>query len=233
MEEDYNRKRINPPIWQHDYHVLKRLYKSLQIIADKYIDKKVDVILDYGCGSMPYKNLFLPRASKYIGVDIGRNKKADILVKENQKIPLKDGSVDIVISTQVLEHVGSVDFYLKQCHRLLKRNGFLILSTHGIWPYHLYPGDYHRWTKEGLAREIEKTEFKCLDLYSILGPMASATQFELVLVSEKMQGKGFLIRLFLATISFLTNVLIWIEDRVFPSTENSDSSLYLICAQKM
>lgn len=232
MEKEYNKKRVNPPIWQHDYHVLKRLYKTLQVIVDKYIDKKVDVILDYGCGSLPYKDLFLSCTNKYIGVDIGKNKKADILVKENQKIPLNDDSVNVVISTQVLEHVEEVSFYLRQCRRLLKKNGLLILSTHGIWPYHDYPDDFHRWTRPGLVREIESAGFKCLYVNSVLGPMASATQFELVLVSEKLQGKGSLIRLFLSILSLLTNILIFVEDKILPSNKNSDSSLYVICARK-
>src|SRR3989344_807038 len=131
--DDYNKKRLYPPLLQHDYNVLKRLLniirKFMEVIPEK------SIIADYGCGSSPYEELFKPKSSKYLKIDIGNNRSADIKIRENSKLPLKSGSVDVVLSTQVLEHVMNLPHYISESSRILKKKGILILSTHGIWPY--------------------------------------------------------------------------------------------------
>lgn len=51
---------------------------------------------------------------------------------------------------------------------VLKPGGSLILSTHGIWRYPPDPGDYWRWTIDGLRLEISRAGFDVLRTYSIL-----------------------------------------------------------------
>lgn len=209
-----------------------RLYKDLEKLAKKYFLKQKGVLADYGCGSTPYKELFLPYVKRYIGIDIGRNKQADILVGENTKIPLKDGSIDIILSTQVLEHVDGADFYLYNARRLLIKGGLLLLSTHGLWPYHPYPTDHQRWTRKGLEKLLQNNGFKCLETISILGPFASVTQFTLLLVAERLMGKGTFAKILLTIFSLVGNSIILLEDRLFPPNEISDASLFVICAKK-
>lgn len=233
MKNDFNYKRNHPPIWQHDYHVLKRLFNALFYLSDKYIQKKVDVILDYGCGTSPYKNLFLSHAEEYIGIDLPDNNEADIKVGEDGNIPLKNESADVIISTQVLEHVERVDFYLHECRRLLKKNGLLILSTHGVWPYHPYPADYHRWTRNGLETALKNNRIKCMEIIPVLGPFASVTQFTLLLIAEKLVNKNIFTKILLLIFSLVGNCIIWLEDKLFPATRESDASLYVVCARKI
>lgn len=233
MDEQYNLKRINPPVWQHDYHVLKRLFQVLTIISTGYVTADNVAILDYGCGSSPYRMLFQKSSSHYTRVDIDQNSGADILVKENEKIPLKDKSQDLILSTQVLEHIKNTDLYLQECSRLLGKGRLLILSTHGLWPYHPYPEDYNRYTRTGLEELIKKYGFKIIQTYALLGPFASVIQFEMLLIAERLMkikilGKGLLILLSLAG-----NGLIWLEDKIIPPSKISDSSLYVICAKKI
>ncbi len=40
--------------------------------------------------------------------------------------------------------------YLSECFRVLRPGGQLLLSTHGVFPYHPDPVDLWRWTCEGL-----------------------------------------------------------------------------------
>lgn len=234
MNDVYNPKRVNPPIWQHDYHVLKKLYYSLQSFLSKYaaVKKKKLTLVDYGCGSMPYKSLYSSYISRAIAVDIGKNPYADILVKEDEPIPLENHSVDIILSTQVLEHVRDVKFYLFQCNRLLKKNGLLLLSTHGLWPYHDFPADYRRWTRKGIEEEIKGAGFSLLETQSILGPFAACCQFKLLLIAERFQNKGYLARAILALISTIGNGTIWTLDYLFPADEISDASVFVLCAEK-
>lgn len=232
MDNKYNNKRIHPPLYQHDYHVLRQLYDTLEKLASTYLSPRKRVLVDYGCGSAPYKNLFLPYVNRYLGIDIGNNRQADILIAKNTKIPLKDKSVDVILSTQVLEHVDGVDFYLSETKRLLKREGLLLLSTHGVWPYHPYPEDFHRWTRKGLEKLLQNNGFKCLEIISILGPFATVTQFTLLLIAERLIGKGILAKILLTIFSLVGNGMIFLEDNLFPSNEVSDASLFVICAKK-
>ena len=234
MEEEYNQKRINPPIWQHDYHVLKGLYRGLNEIIDKYLKKEQKCkLLDYGCGSKPYKNLFLSYISQYIGVDITQNPRADKIVKEDQRLPYKSEHFNIILSTQVFEHVENTEFYFSECLRLLGNGGFLILSTHGLWPYHPYPSDYYRWTRIGLKEMIKSRGFNIERCFSILGPFASVIQFELLIIAERLRRLGIFGKIFLAVLSIFGNTLIWFVDKFAPPTEVSDASLFLICAKKI
>jgi len=47
-------------------------------------------------------------------------------------IPLKTNSFDIVLSNQVIEHVCNTDLFLKEVHRILKPEGYAVISTNNI-----------------------------------------------------------------------------------------------------
>ena len=85
--------------------------------------------------------------------------------------------MDYVISSQVLEHVASPGRYLREAHRMLKPGGKLLLSTHGLWPYHPTPTDFRRWTRAGLVAELEASGFRLARLVSILNEYSAAVNF--------------------------------------------------------
>ena len=47
-------------------------------------------------------------------------------------IPLKTNSFDMVLSNQVIEHVCNTDLFLKEVHRILKPEGYAVISTNNI-----------------------------------------------------------------------------------------------------
>ncbi|MHC5083292.1 MAG: class I SAM-dependent methyltransferase [Planctomycetota bacterium] len=54
----------------------------------------------------------------------------DLILYDGNQIPLPDASFDLIVSYQVLEHVGSLETTLGQCVRLLKPGGIM---------YHVFP----------------------------------------------------------------------------------------------
>lgn len=46
-----------------------------------------------------------------------------------QKLPFKDKVFDLVTATEVIEHLPDHNSFLREIHRVSKKNGFLILST--------------------------------------------------------------------------------------------------------
>jgi SAM-dependent methyltransferase len=74
-------------------------------------------------------------------------------------LPIKDQSVDIVFATQVIEHVTKPDLMVRECKRVLRPHGCLILSGPFYWPLHEEPYDFFRFTKYGFAQLLSDAGF--------------------------------------------------------------------------
>lgn len=170
--------RLYPVRYHSRYTMLTGLRKALKNIIDNGITAKRSdfVLVDLGCGTMPYRPLFKNLVSRYVGIDILSNTTAPFYFDKYGKSPLEDKSADIVLSTQVLEHVEKPDSYLLECHRIMKLGGKLILSTHGYWPYHPDPHDYWRWTCEGLQKQVEEAGFRIIQFDGVLSLKALTFQ---------------------------------------------------------
>lgn len=224
-----NRKRLYPKLWQHDYHVLTQLRREVIQMVQKYINQKKKLI-DYGCGDMPYREQIQPYITEYIGVDIGLNPQADILIQKGKELPIKTANAGTVLSTQVLEHVDDVDLYLRESYRILEKGGYLFLSTHGIWPYHEFPNDYRRWTKYGLEYEIQNVGFQVIETRVILGAYAASLQFQLLLFAKLCKTWGIAGRLIMISLSLVGNVIIALIDML--ERKSFDAAVFIVVAQK-
>jgi SAM-dependent methyltransferase len=108
-------------------------------------------LLDVGCGEMPYRPLFAAFTGSYVGVDPVENPLAD-LRGPIEALPVADGSFDVVLCAQVLEHVDDPAQGVLELHRVTAPGGRVLLSTHGAMVYHPNPVDLWRWTHAGLER---------------------------------------------------------------------------------
>ena len=164
MARSGRQRRLEPRRWERSYVVLRGLREAMgELAADLDLGAGLRLV-DYGCGEMPYRTLFEPRVSRYLGLDLEDNPAADGVLRPDGGLPLGDGEVDLVLSTQVLEHVDEPAFYLSEARRVLTEGGRLVLSTHGLWWYHPHPQDLWRWTSDGLRREVERAGFS-LEIY--------------------------------------------------------------------
>jgi SAM-dependent methyltransferase len=132
-------------------------------------------VLDYGCADAPYRDE-LPDGATYIGADLEGNPTATVTLLPDGSLPLPNDDVDLVLSTQVLEHVDDPALYLTECFRVLRPGGKLILSTHGIMYYHLDPVDHWRWTRTGLTKTVEAAGFSVTKMRGMMGLVAAALQ---------------------------------------------------------
>jgi SAM-dependent methyltransferase len=108
-------------------------------------------VLDVGCGQKPYEPLFAPYAASYVGVDPVENPRAE-LRGSVEAIPVEDGSFDVVLCNQVLEHCEDPGLAVRELRRVTAPRGRVLASTHGVMPYHPSPADYWRWTHAGLEK---------------------------------------------------------------------------------
>jgi SAM-dependent methyltransferase len=130
-----------------------------------------DALLDYGSGDSPYRSLF-GDFDRYVTADLP-GEDADLEI-DGVKVDVEDASFDVVLSTQVLEHVPDPDAYLTEAHRILAPGGRLVLSTHGIYWYHPSPEDLWRWTGPGLRRQVERCGFRVREVIPVVSPPAAA-----------------------------------------------------------
>jgi len=169
-----SRDRLNPRKTDHAYYVLRELRRHVADFTGTLTGR--ELLLDYGCGAMPYRPLFEGRVAGYVGADLKGNPEAELVLDPDGTVPAQSGSFDVVLSSQVLEHVEDPMAYLAEAMRLLRPGGVLVLSTHGSWRYHPHPEDYWRWTASGLRKILCASGFEVRSLRGVLGPLATATQ---------------------------------------------------------
>jgi SAM-dependent methyltransferase len=86
--------------------------------------------------------------SEYIGVDLIPSKEVDSICSvENLVSTFGENSFDIVISTELLEHVYNWKAAISNLKNVCKPNGFILLTTRSWgFPYHPCPEDHWRYS---------------------------------------------------------------------------------------
>jgi SAM-dependent methyltransferase len=147
-------------LWRNDYLHYRYLWPNIEWAANsscRAVRTSSPVVLDIGCGHQPYRDLF--PATRYIGMDWTVTDTSPNLVASSLCLPIKDRSIDIVLATQVIEHVTNPGLMVQECKRVLRPGGYLILSGPFYWPLHEEPHDYFRFTKYGFAQLLYQAGF--------------------------------------------------------------------------
>jgi len=109
-------------------------------------DKKIKIkVLDVGCGSGRVYDFFAEYNVEYTGLDISKElikiaknnyPKANFMVGDATKLPLKDNGFDIVISIATIHHIPTRELRNKavyELYRVCKSNGHLLVSIWYFW----------------------------------------------------------------------------------------------------
>src|SRR5262245_519699 len=119
-------------------------------------------VIDVGCGQSPYRSL-VAHFPHYIGLDAPGHPDSgdspDVLADAGE-LPFRSASADLVLCTEVIEHVTDPVRLLFEAHRVLKPGGSLILSAPFTWHLHDEPHDYWRFTEFGLRLLVERPGFR-------------------------------------------------------------------------
>jgi SAM-dependent methyltransferase len=134
-------------------------------------------VLDIGCGLQPYRSFLNPEVTEYVGVDREGPLSSPTVVGDAMSLPFPDESFDVVLSTQVLEHLPKPADAVREAVRVLRRGGRMIVTVPGVWPAHEVPYDYWRFTRYGVeellrSHDIEPGEIRPLGgMWATLGQM--------------------------------------------------------------
>lgn len=126
--------------------------------------------LDVGCGGGRYTECLASRAERVVGVEpdwaqicrVRAKGRAIWLVQgAAEALPFRGGSFDLVLCTEVLEHLEDDAAGLAELRRVLRSRGRLILSVPLLPPP--YPDPAHRragYTARGLRDLVERAGFR-------------------------------------------------------------------------
>ena len=84
--------------------------------------------------------------------------------RSEYEFPIADGSYDVVLSGQVLEHVKKPWRWLPELARVCRPGGHVITISPVSWPYHEAPVDCWRIYPEGLRALHEEARLDVLDV---------------------------------------------------------------------
>jgi SAM-dependent methyltransferase len=165
LKKYYRRQEFFPGVlgvFTNPFFFARRgLVKNIQGVSNQVNGRMLDV----GCGSKPYRELF--SFTEYIGIDIENpghdhsNEDVDIFYDGNV-IPFGDGSFDAVITNQVFEHVFTPAQFLSELNRVLKTNGMLLLTVPFVWDEHEQPNDFARYSSFGLKYVLQQNGFEII-----------------------------------------------------------------------
>ena len=164
-----------------NYNFLIR--KSIRSAIKNNAHKLDGSLLDFGCGTKPYKKLFV-NVKEYIGVDYkieGREQNYNEVDEfyDGKKIPFENERFDSLLCTEVLEHVFNIDELLKEFNRVLKKNGTALITTPFMWEEHEMPYDFARYTTPALKYLYQKNGFKVVENFKTGNYIEVIFQFNL------------------------------------------------------
>lgn len=140
---------LNPLHFQ--WLAVKDLHRDLQQILPPIKGR----VLDVGCGRKPYAG-WLSSATTHVGIDIQSAEGIDLIVDLNGVWPIQSASFDVILCTQVLEHVRNMDGVMEEMLRVLKPGGILILTVPFCYNEHGTPGDYRRFPVPGIQAILDR-----------------------------------------------------------------------------
>lgn len=149
-------------------YLLERTNPELLGIDDFMVEvsktiKPTDRILDAGAGTCPYKKYF--SHAHYESTDFKNIFVKDPTIKHNficsiDNIPKPDNYYDVIINTQVLEHVEFPQKVMNEFYRILKPGGKLFLTAPQGWGVHGSPYHFYNFTNFGLKSLFINSGFK-------------------------------------------------------------------------
>jgi len=113
---------------------------------EEYVTLKGARVLDIGCGLGKYVQKFQERGAEALGLDIdakrlreGAKDVPGLMLGISEGLPFKDGTFDLIVLNEVIEHVNDDRATMREAQRVLKPGGHVAIYA----PNRLYPFETH------------------------------------------------------------------------------------------
>lgn len=154
---------FSPSVTHPFYFIRNGLKSAIQAHAGSLHGK----LLDFGCGSKPYRSLF--KVDEYIGVDYHNeghphhNEQIDVFY-DGKSLPFPDGSFDSVLCSEVFEHVFNLEEVLKELNRVTRTGGQMLITCPFVWNEHEVPYDFARYTVFALTDILQRNGYEIVSI---------------------------------------------------------------------
>jgi SAM-dependent methyltransferase len=206
----------------------ERIRAALQLAP---ISSSAASALDVGCGEQPLRAVIEALGYRYVSLDVHQNSQGNVtyLGTLDGALPpevLLVGGFDLLVCTEVLEHVADWPTAFRNLARLMKPGGRLLITCPHFYPLHEEPYDYWRPTPYAMGAFAQREglvivhQERAGDGWDVLGTMVACLR--------PAGGIGLLGRLlsFAADISRKALFVI-MRTRVFQRRVRLQGSLYL------
>lgn len=170
-DADYFRNQLN----KSDEKVAFQYGRLLGHIANVTSDAR---ILDAGCGAGPALRYLKQRGYFPFGTDLieypltqARRLIPDARLAQcnsDAALPFAENSFDVILMSEVIEHVAAPEFTLRECRRVLRDGGAVAVTTPNLWDVRrvYYPALGKVWS--GDADDTHQTLFNPQTLRRVL-----------------------------------------------------------------
>jgi SAM-dependent methyltransferase len=152
---------FDPGVAFPSYLTRRRLLESIR----EYAPQLKGRLMDFGCGSKPYRSLF--SVDEYIGLDFENpghphiNEQIDVFYNGKQ-IPFENGTFDAVFSSEVFEHVFNLEDAVKEINRVMKPGASILATCPFAICEHEVPNDFARYSSFGIRDIFERNGFEVI-----------------------------------------------------------------------
>jgi len=117
--------------------------KRVLEVGSKYVNGSIRPLVE---------RFFKPK--EYLGIDIEPGKFVDMVLPAEEIVKyFGEESFDIIISTELLEHVSSWRVVINNIKAALKRGGYVYITTRSYgFPRHGYPYDFWRYETDDIIK---------------------------------------------------------------------------------
>lgn len=216
---------FNPGLTHPFYFIRKGLNRSVKELAPQLSGR----LLDFGCGSKPYKAFF--NVKEYVGVDYYNeghahdNEEIEFFY-DGKTLPFKNEEFDAALCSEVFEHVFNLEEILKELNRVLKPGAKMLFTCPFVWNEHEVPYDYARYTRFALTDLMNRNGFEVIEQRKTGSFVETIFQMRVLYnqtVFSKACSKPPLRWFYKFFLIFLPNVLGVLANKILPQND----SLYL------
>jgi SAM-dependent methyltransferase len=176
-------KHFNPSIIHPFYFIRRGLFNGIS----KHAPSLTGRLMDFGCGSKPYKSLF-GHVQEYVGVDFHneghphQNEQIDVFY-DGKTLPFSDGEFDAVLASEVFEHIFNLEDMVREIHRVMKPGANILVTLPFVWNEHEVPYDFARYSSFGIKDLLSRNGFDVVAIDKTTSFIETITQMKMLYVS--------------------------------------------------
>lgn len=120
-------------------------FNSRKAFIERFLSKENIKILDVGnLGDgffhVDVKSILDRNQGEYFGLDCNKNLTEKLglsnqIIGDLHNVPVADDSFDYIYAGEIVEHSWQPSTLIKECHRILKKNGVLVLDTPNVYDF--------------------------------------------------------------------------------------------------